>query len=124
MAMMIIMFSPVFALVLFWVLPFWTALPIYIPIFIFGFIVNVKMMKSMRLRVKTGSEGMIGKEAEVIEDIDPEGKVRVEDEIWAATGKGKRFDAGKKVKVVGVRGLVLIVEDSEFDATSKRVRRG
>ena len=66
MAMMIIMFSPVFALVLFWVLPLRTALQIYIPVFIFGFIVNVKMMKSMRLRVKTGSEGMIGKEAEVI----------------------------------------------------------
>ena len=45
--MMIIMFSPVSALVLFLFLPFRTAVPIYIPIFIFGVIVNFKMMKSM-----------------------------------------------------------------------------
>jgi len=80
--MMIIRFAPVFALVLFLKLPFWMALSIYIPIFFFGFIVNVKMMKSMRLPVKTGLEKMIEQNAVVIEDIDPEGKVQVKDEIW------------------------------------------
>ena len=42
MEMMVIMFSPVFALALFLFLPFRAALPIYFPIFIFGVIVNVK----------------------------------------------------------------------------------
>ena len=56
MEMMIIMFSPVFALTLFLFLPFYTALPIYIPIFIFGVIVNYKMMRSMKLPVCTGLE--------------------------------------------------------------------
>ena len=79
--MMIIMFSPVFALVLFLFLPFWTAVPIYIPIFIFGIIVNFKMMKSMKLPVRTGLEEMIGQEAVVIADIDPErGNVMLKNE--------------------------------------------
>ena len=109
MEMMIIMFSPVFALVLFLFLPFWTAIPIYVPIFIFGVIVNVKMMKSMRLPVRTGLEEMMGQEAVVIDDIAPEGKVRIKDEIWASTAKGERFEQGEIVKIVGSRGLLLVV---------------
>ena len=113
MEMMIIMFSPVFALVLFLFLPFWTAIPIYVPIFIFGVIVNVKMMKSMRLPVRTGLEEMMGQEAVVIDDIAPEGKVRIKDEIWASTAKGERFEQGEIVKIVGSRGLLLVVENTK-----------
>jgi membrane-bound ClpP family serine protease len=113
MEMMIIMFSPVFALALFLFLPFWTAVPIYIPIFIFGVIVNFKMMKSIKLPVSTGLEEMIGQEAVVIADIDPEGKVRIKDEIWASTAKGERFEKGEIVKIVGYRGLLLVVENAK-----------
>ena len=112
MEMMIIMFSPVFALALFLLLPFYTALPIYIPIFIFGVIVNYKMMRSMKLPVRTGLEEMMGQEAVVIDDIDPEGKVRFKDEIWAATAKDKRLEQGDKVKIVGSQGLVLVVANT------------
>ena len=111
--MMIIMFSPVFTLALFLFLPFWTAVPIYIPIFIFGVIVNFKMMKSIKLQVSTGLEEMIGQEAVVIADIDPEGKVRIKDEIWASTAKGERFEKGEIVKIVGYRGLLLVVENTK-----------
>jgi membrane protein implicated in regulation of membrane protease activity len=112
-AMMTIMFAPIFALVLFWVLPFRMALPIYTPIFIFGFIVNFKMMQSMSLPVKTGLEEMIGQEAVAIDDIDPEGKVRINSELWAATAKGGRYEQGEKVKIIGAQGLVLVVEDPQ-----------
>ncbi len=112
--MMIVMFSPVFALALFLFLPFWTAFPVYIPIFIFGVIVNFKMMKSMKLPVRTGLEDMMGQEVMVIDDIDPEGKVRFKDEIWAATARGARLEQGKKVKIVGSLGLVLVVENTEI----------
>jgi membrane-bound ClpP family serine protease len=113
MEMMIVMFSPVFALALFLFLPFWTAFPVYIPIFIFGVIVNYKMMKSMKLPVRTGLEDMMGQEVMVIDDIDPEGKVRFKDEICAATARGARLEQGKKVKIVGSLGLVLVVENTE-----------
>ena len=110
--MMIIMFSPVFALALFLFLPFQTAFPIYIPIFIFGVIVNYKMMRSMKLPVRTGLEEMMGQEAVVIDDIDPEGKVRFKDEIWAATAKDERLEQGDKVRIVGSQGLVLVVANT------------
>jgi membrane-bound serine protease (ClpP class) len=113
MEMMIIMFSPVFALALFLFLPFQTALSIYIPIFIFGVIVNYKMMRSMKLPVRTGLEEMMGQEAVVIDDIDPEGKVRFKDEIWAARTKGERVEQGEKVRIVGSQGLVLVVANTE-----------
>jgi membrane-bound ClpP family serine protease len=70
-------------------------------------------MKSMKLPVKTGLEDMMGQEVMVIADIDPEGKVRFKDEIWAATARGARLEQGKKVKIVGSLGLVLVVENTE-----------
>jgi membrane protein implicated in regulation of membrane protease activity len=88
MEMVIIMLSPVFALALLLFLPFYAALPIYIPNFIFGVIVNFKMMKCMKLPVRTGLEELIGQEAVVIDYTDPEGKIQTKDEIWTATAKG------------------------------------
>jgi membrane-bound ClpP family serine protease len=113
MDMMMVMFSPVLALVLFMVYPFGTALPIYIPILFFGVFINFKMIQSMKLPVKTGLDDMIGEEVWVEEDINPEGKVQIRGEIWAATADGKRLLKGKKAKIVGARGLVLILKDSE-----------
>ncbi|MGA8017251.1 MAG: NfeD family protein [Desulfobacterales bacterium] len=113
MEMMIVMFSPVFALALFLFLPFWTAFPVYIPIFIFGVIVNYKMMKSMKLPIRTGLEEMMGQEALVIDDIDPEGKVRFKNEIWAATAKGERLGQGEKAWIIGSRGLMLVVANTK-----------
>ncbi len=51
-------------------------------------------------------------EAVVVEDIDPEGKVRVGNELWAATAQGKRFSKGQRVRIYGFQGLKVIVGDS------------
>jgi membrane-bound ClpP family serine protease len=117
--MMLLMLSPILALFLFAILPFWVALQIYIPIFLFGAFVNFKMMTSMKLKVQTGIEEMIGEEALVIEDIDPEGKVEIMDEIWKATAKGNTFQKGEKVKVTGAQGLALIVENLQEKSSRK-----
>jgi membrane protein implicated in regulation of membrane protease activity len=117
--MMLFMFSPILGLALFFIFPFWTAFPIYIPILLFGAFVNFKMMESMKLKVQTGSEGLMGKEAVVLEDINPEGKVEIMDEIWKATAKGKTFQKGKKVKITGTQGLVLTVDDLQKRSSDK-----
>jgi membrane-bound ClpP family serine protease len=46
----------------------------------------------------------------VIEDIDPEGKVKIKDELWAATAGGKKIAAGEKVRIVKTQGLTLVVK--------------
>jgi membrane protein implicated in regulation of membrane protease activity len=93
--MMVFMFSPILGLALFFIFPFWTAFPIYIPILLFGAFVNFKMMESMKLKVQTGSEGLMGKEAVVIEDINP------------------------KVKITGTQGLALTVDDLQKRSSDK-----
>jgi membrane protein implicated in regulation of membrane protease activity len=102
---------PVLALPLFFFLPLETALPIYLIIlFVSGFL-YYKIGAAMQAKVKTGKEEMIGEEAVVIKDINPEGKVTVWSEIWSATGnaKGKQFRKGEKVKICDFYGLTAVV---------------
>jgi membrane protein implicated in regulation of membrane protease activity len=100
---------PVLALPLFFFLPLETALPIYLVIlFVSGFL-YYKIGAAMKAKVKTGKEEMIGEEAVVIKDINPEGKVTVCSEIWSATGDGKQFRKGQKVKICGFYGLTALV---------------
>jgi membrane protein implicated in regulation of membrane protease activity len=57
-------------------------------------------------------EDLIGHLAEVRRDLNPEGYVWLRGELWraeAATG-GASIAAGHRVRVVGARGLMLIVE--------------
>jgi len=53
---------------------------------------------------------MAGAEAEVVTDIDNEGKVFIKGEYWRATSE-KQIKKGAKVKVIKVEGLSLIVEE-------------
>jgi membrane protein implicated in regulation of membrane protease activity len=63
-----------------------------------------------RYRVRGGAEGMIGERAEVIEACDPEGRVKLRGEIWAAVADGDgRFTPGDRVRVTAVDGLVVRV---------------
>jgi len=61
-----------------------------------------------RTAATTGSEAMIGREAEVVEECRPVGTVRVNGELWAARcPEGARN--GEPVRVNGVDGLTLVV---------------
>ena len=106
----LILFLPFFALTLFWIFPFTTALPLYILILGISLFLYFKIFKAMRQQVKTGREAMIGKKALVVEDIDPEGKIQYAGEIWDASARKSRILKGEQVKINGFRGLVLQVE--------------
>ena len=106
----LILFLPFFALTLFWIFPFTTALPLYILVLGISLFLYFKIFKAMRQQVKTGREAMIGKKALVVEDIDPEGKIQYAGEIWDASARKSRILKGEQVKINGFRGLVLQVE--------------
>jgi membrane-bound serine protease (ClpP class) len=75
------------------------------------FIVVIWLAIKAQLRKhSTGVEAMAGAEAEVVTDIDNEGKVFLRGEYWKATSE-KPIKKGAKVKVVKVEGLSLIVEE-------------
>jgi membrane-bound serine protease (ClpP class) len=63
-----------------------------------------------RYRVSTGAEGMVGRPAEVIAPVGPDGgTVRVHGEIWSARSQAE-LDVGARAVVAGVDGLTLVVE--------------
>lgn len=111
----LILFLPAFALSLFWVLPFGTALPLYLFIMAMSLFLYFKVFQAMHQSIKTGQEAMLKKKALVIEDINPKGKIQYAGEIWDATGAGKKFLKGGQVLIKGFRGLTLIVDEMPFE---------
>jgi membrane protein implicated in regulation of membrane protease activity len=113
MAMIITMALPILGLLFFFFLPFWTALPFYLCCLIFLGLMYYGMFSVMggRRRVQAGVEKFIDEEAVVVEDLNPSGKVEIDDEIWKAMAKDKRFQKGKKGRISGAQGLTLIAED-------------
>jgi membrane protein implicated in regulation of membrane protease activity len=107
----IVLSSPILALPLFFFLPFGTALPAYLAVLVATGFVYFKIIGAMKSKVQTGMEGMAGREAVVVEDVNPEGKVRVGNEIWAATAEGRKFFKGQMVRIAGIQGLKVIVGD-------------
>ncbi len=89
----------------------WTALGVSVP---FGAITVFLMTIAIRARrnkVVTGLQGMIGAVGQARTDIDPEGKVFVQGELWNAHAPS-RVGIGEQVIVRKVEGLELEVEKS------------
>ncbi|WP_394335074.1 nodulation protein NfeD [Thermococcus sp. P6] len=76
--------------------------------FLFGV---AAVVRARRSRPKTGKEELVGETGRVVQDIDPEGFVKVHGELWKAESRdGGRIPVGEKVRIVEIRGLKLIVE--------------
>ena len=65
--------------------------------------------RSMRRPVVTGVQGMIGDNAEVIQDFAGTGRVRYRGELWSARSETE-LRAGQIARIVKVEGLTLWVE--------------
>jgi membrane-bound serine protease (ClpP class) len=58
----------------------------------------------------TGAEAMIGKTAVTLTDLNPNGEVRVQGEIWRAESTSGDISKGEVVTVKSLKGLVVVVE--------------
>ena len=65
--------------------------------------------RAMRHPVATGTEGMIGADAEVVADFTGKGRVRYGGELWNARSNAA-LHAGELARIVRVEGLTLWVE--------------
>jgi membrane-bound serine protease (ClpP class) len=72
-------------------------------------IVAALVFKAQTGQARTGESGLMGQIGSVKVALNPEGKVFVHGELWAARAD-TAIEAGQKVRVVGVNGLVLQVE--------------
>jgi len=115
----LVLLLPLLALPLFWVVPIQTALPLYLGVLGISLFLYFKIVKAMMIPVRTGQEGMLGKTAVVIEDINPEGKIEYAGEIWDAQSKESPLLKGEHVKVTRIRGLRADVEAMTVAKSSK-----
>ncbi|MEB3774766.1 MAG: hypothetical protein GSR86_07575 [Desulfurococcales archaeon] len=72
-----------------------------------------KVVEAHGRRVAVGREALVGKRGVVVEDLNPEGMIMIEGELWRAATRGKPIPKGSRVKVIGFENLTLIVEVDE-----------
>ena len=85
--------------------------------------VVVLALKARRRSVVSGREEMIGAVGETLEALKGTGRVRVHSEEWQARSHTP-LKRGQKIKVIGMDGLVLIVEPHNSAASDVPVSRG
>jgi membrane-bound ClpP family serine protease len=84
---------------------------ILVSIILIGGLLSLAILKAYRKKPQVGKEALIGAIGEALSDINDEGFVLVEGEIWRARSiSGEKIRKGEKVKVVSVEGLTLIVK--------------
>lgn len=81
----------------------------------FGFVARAALKAQARLPVHR----LEGARAVALEELQPEGLVRLDGEIWRARSVGERISKGAKVEVVGRDGLVLLVA-TESEVAGRR----
>ncbi len=100
-----------------WTIPLWFVALVFGILVVKDLLVMWPCIAVSRLWPITGREGMIGKSGETESPLDPNGLVRIENEIWKARLDEGEVEEGATVEVVGVEGLTLHVrkevEDSE-----------
>jgi membrane-bound serine protease (ClpP class) len=87
----------------------WTALGVSVPLGLITVFLMTIALRARRSKVVTGLQGMIGAVGEARTDLDPEGKVFVQGELWNAHA-GSRVGIGEHVVVRKVAGMELEVE--------------
>lgn len=70
-----------------------------------------------RWRPKTGAEAMVGRPAEVVSRLHPNGQVHINGELWEARSNADA-DVGETVIVRAIDGLTLVVERSSAQGSS------
>ncbi len=93
--------------------------------------ITMMMVTGMPTMVRTrfstptiGREWMIGQVGAALEDVDPDGIVKINGALWKArTNRATPVASGGQVRVVAVEGLILEVEPEEGAARDYRERR-
>lgn len=124
----LILFLPVLALPIFWLMPLNLALPAYMIITSFTALLYWLIVRSMGRQPETGSESLIGALAEVVSQFGPANHaqylVRSHGELWTAVSPDP-ITAGETVNVTAVNGIRLVVRRSDRQSipTTNAVRK-
>lgn len=101
----LLLLSPFFGLGLFLVLPWTSALPLYLIILALSLWLYAKVMRSMRQPVTTGVESLLGR----VVEVGPGNSLKVAGERWLIA-RPDGLAPGQQVRIVGINGLRLEVQ--------------
>lgn len=66
---------------------------------------------SRRRRAAVGAESLVGEIVDVVERLDPEGRVKVKGELWnARTISAEPVEPGRRARILALENLTLVVE--------------
>jgi membrane-bound serine protease (ClpP class) len=77
--------------------------------FFFAFLLGLGL-KAQRRKPTTGQEGLIGEIGETVDQLNPDGTIRVHGEFWKATSTAGKILKNTQVRIISVKDLSLIVE--------------
>jgi membrane-bound serine protease (ClpP class) len=78
----------------------------------FLFIIGLGL-RAQRLKTVTGINILLGQIGETLSQLDPQGQLQVNGEVWTAESTKGKINKGELVKVIEVKGLTLLVEPME-----------
>ena len=91
-------------------IPVWGIVSILTAYAVFAYIMYRISHPTVLYKPVTSPEAIVGKDGVVEVDLNPEGYVRVEGELWKAACPGGDLYKGDMVVVTGMEGLKLTVE--------------
>jgi membrane-bound serine protease (ClpP class) len=104
----LLLLVPVIMAALFMVFPWTTALVIAAPMGVATALIAYAGWRALRRPVVIGADGLHGRRGEAVSDLDPEGLVRLRDELWLAESR-QAVAKRRAVEVLEVAGARLWV---------------
>lgn len=92
-------------------IPLWLAIAITAGKFLKFIIVCPFVRRSLRQPILSGIESLIGARGLAIRDLDPEGYVTVQGELWKAVVNSAKIPAGVEIEVCGLDETKLVVKE-------------
>jgi membrane-bound serine protease (ClpP class) len=98
----------------------WAILVVVLTIAAFAVVSVWIIVRTRNTPVNTGSEGLVGRLAEVRKALEPEGMVFVEGALWRAISADGPIEQGEWVRIDSVHDLRLIVRRLDADRSDER----
>ena len=99
-------------------LPAWILIPTSIALGIWNVYTYRQARQALSMKPVAGLADMIGIQGEVIGRLNPSGQVKIRGELWAAETESGEMKPGKKVVVIGQKGLRLTVRETDQDEST------
>jgi membrane-bound serine protease (ClpP class) len=80
--------------------------------FFFVFLLGLGL-RAQRRKPTTGQEGLVGAIGETVDQLNPDGTIRIHGELWNASSNSGKIPKNAPVRIVSVKNLRLIVEPNK-----------